>query len=167
MQDDLDRLIDGALSGYSNVEPLAGLEDRVLNRVRADASRRRRRIWILGVLAAPALVALVLAIPWRRTPAPMAVTPPPRAEVQAAAPAIVAPLPAPVPKVARLHKAERTPARRVLPKRDVFPTPTPLTREERLLLQLAASCPDALVMRPMEQIEIKPIEIAPLNIGGE
>jgi hypothetical protein len=70
MQDDLDRLIDGALSGYSNVEPLAGLEDRVLNRVRVEASRRRRRIWILGVLAAPALVALVLAIPWRRTPDP-------------------------------------------------------------------------------------------------
>ena len=57
MEDDLDKLIDGALSAYSAAEPLAGLEQRVLGRVRAaQASRRRRWRWALAAATVAALV---------------------------------------------------------------------------------------------------------------
>src|SRR5436305_2365987 len=57
MQDDLDRLIDCGLAGYSSAEPLVGLEQRVLRRVR---SVRRRRRW--GLVLIPAAAVLVLAV---------------------------------------------------------------------------------------------------------
>ena len=37
--DDLDRTLDAALANYAAVEPRAGLEDRILVRVRAEALR--------------------------------------------------------------------------------------------------------------------------------
>src|SRR5207249_4402312 len=57
-RDELDRIVDRGLTGYSNCEPLAGLEDRILNRVRlADAGRGHSRLWPWA-LVVPALAAL-------------------------------------------------------------------------------------------------------------
>jgi hypothetical protein len=167
MEDDLDRLIDGALSDYSSAEPLAGLEERVLNRVRAaEAARRRRWLW---ALAAPALAAILIAILARPQPAPVARVAPPPARVETAAPSLP-PLtpPAVVRQVASrpAAKIQRPPSPRALPKKDLFPTPSPLTSEERLLMAMAESHPHELLIRPVEEIEIKPIQIAPLRIDG-
>src|SRR5436305_7129563 len=72
MQDDLDRLIDCGLAGYSSAEPLVGLEQRVLRRVRAV---RRRRWW--GLVLIPAAAVLVLALlPARHIDVAMAPAPP-------------------------------------------------------------------------------------------
>src|SRR5690348_1041953 len=57
---DIDRLIDGALSAYSDREPMAGLERRILNRIRTAETRRRRSAWFLGFAFASTLFALVL-----------------------------------------------------------------------------------------------------------
>ena len=87
MQDDLDKLIDGALSVYSRAEPLAGLEDRVVNRVRlAEVSRRRRWHWALAVTV-PVLAAILIVVFARKPqPAPVARVAPPPVRVETAPP---------------------------------------------------------------------------------
>lgn len=159
MQDDLDRLIDRALARYSAAEPLAGLEQRVLDRVRlAESGRRRRWRWAL-VLAVPALAASLLVVLAPKPKPPIAV-----AKIEAPpAPVIVLPAP-PAPR--RVAKTRRAAPKPELPKRNLFPTLSPLTGEERLLVQLAQANPQLLLAKPVGEIEIKPIEIAPLKIDG-
>jgi hypothetical protein len=66
-QDELDNALDAALAKYAAVEPRAGLEDRILANLRADWSRVPDRAWwrwsVAGALAAIVVVALALA--WR------------------------------------------------------------------------------------------------------
>jgi hypothetical protein len=165
MRDDLDQIIDRALAGYSGAEPLAGLEQRVLNRVRAEERARKRRWrWALAI-SVPALAAILVAVLVREpepalvakfVPAPVRVSAPP----SPARPAVAvqkAPL--------RRPKPRQVPAR-VLPKKDMFPTVSPLSSQERLLVGMAESHPNELLTRPVEEIEIKPIQIAPLQIDG-
>jgi hypothetical protein len=172
MRDELDNLIDSTLSGYSTAEPLAGLEQRVLNRVRAaEASRRRRRFWTLAALAGPAFAALAILLlirPGAPPPAPVARVTAPAVRV---APESPAPPPAVSPEKPRPSVSGRAPVarpspQRELPKRNVFPTPAPVTPEERMLVELAVSHPQQLLIQPVEHIEIKPIEIAPLQADG-
>ena len=53
-----------------------------------------------------------------------------------------------------------------LPRREVFPTPTPLTSEERALLALVAKSPELAreLLTPTEPKPIEPIIIEPINI---
>ena len=60
-RDELDGLIDGALSEYSSADPMDGLEDRVLRRVQAAAAPRRSPWPYRLGFAVPALAALLLA----------------------------------------------------------------------------------------------------------
>jgi hypothetical protein len=151
MRDELDRWIDDGLAEYAAAEPLAGIEERVLQRVRS-AKRARRWWWMLVPVAA-----VVAALAMRTTP----VVPPPPvvASVFPPAPRVVAPAP-PVRRVVK-RTAPGGP-----PKRNVFPTISPLTAEERLLVQLARTYPEQLSAAPMDEIAIKPIEIAPLDINN-
>jgi hypothetical protein len=159
MHDELDRWIDGALSTYSSAEPLAGLEQRVLDRVGlAEAARRRRWRWTLA-LAIPAVAAAMFVV-LAPKPAPIALV----AVEAPPAPVVLPPEPAPVRRKA--PKPRRTASKPAPPKRNLFPTLSPLTDEERLLVQLARSSPELLLAKPADEIEIKPIEIAPLQIGG-
>ena len=89
----------------------------------------------------------------------------------APAPAVAeTPTPPTAVAAAQPREPRRAPRRqrsvRAAAKRKLFPTPAPLSDEERMLVDLAASHPDALLIRPLEQIEIKPIQIAPLQIDG-
>jgi hypothetical protein len=163
MQDDLDKVIDGALAAYSQAEPLAGLESRVLTRVRT-AKTARRRLW-RWALPVPVLAAILVAVLTRKPePVPVARIAPPPVTVES---------PALAPPAVPRHFAARPPARTPrpfvragLPKQEMFPTPSQLTKEERLLVELAQSHPYELTARPVEAIEIKPIQIAPLQIDG-
>lgn len=161
MADELDKLIDAALAGYSTAEPLEGLEGRIVRRVRAaEADRKRRPAW--GV-AIPAMAAAMLLV-WALRPPKPAV---PAAEVVKQPPARVEIAPAPkIVAVAPRVRQRTVRARKELPKRNVFPASAPLTTEERLLVQLARSHPEALAGQVSGEIEIKPIEIAPLQIDG-
>jgi len=146
-------MIDGALASYSTAEPLAGLEQRVLQRVRA--ARRRRRWW--GLLAAPVAAALVLALlPAKRVE--IAVAPTPRAEQEPIGVATVRERSPQAPR--RPHPIQSN------PKRESFPTFSPLTPEEQALVELARTKPQQLPPPPARELEIKPIEIAPLNPDG-
>ena len=70
--DAMDRALDEALAQYANVEPLAGIEQRILGRVRAEAAAPRLgfKRWALAAVAV-VVVAIGTAVLWKR-PAPPA-----------------------------------------------------------------------------------------------
>jgi hypothetical protein len=129
-----------------------------------DAQRRRRRWWLGISVAVPALACLlVAALLYLRRPelqhqdrASIASTP-------ASATAPETPLPA-KPEVARSETVHRRP--RPLPKLDQFPAPTPLTEQERLLVQFVSHAPPStqqLVAKAQKQSD-QPLHIADLSI---
>lgn len=166
MQDEqLDRMLDEALASYSSKGPRPGLEDRVLAHVRAEAGRRRIPRW---VFALPALAAAMVMIAIFSRPAPQ----PPPLPVPLVKQAFARAPETPAAKAARRATPVRA-AKRVLPKRQVFPTPVPLTNEERALLVFAQRYPEqarALFTPPpepkIEPIRIEEIRIEPLEMDG-
>ncbi len=174
-RDQLDRMLDDALAGYSGAEPLAGLEDRVLRRVRAsEATRRRPLPWAFALVAAAALVLLAIVM---RTPHSAAPKTAHNARVQI--PALVQPaVAAEKPRVASKHRrrriaALRAPSAEPLPKQEQFPAPAPLTAEEQALRSFVERHPAEaqqvfaqLQKRSNAPIQIEPIQIAPLQIDG-
>jgi hypothetical protein len=172
-RDELDRVIDGALSGYSSADPMDGLEDRVLRRVQAAAAARRSPWFYRLGFAVPALAALLLAgiALWMET-RKAAVSEPPSLTSQ---PQLSL---APAPRVAAPERGNKTgrgysaPARS-LPKEECFPAPTPMTNEERALVAWVGRAPleaaqafADLQKRSAEPIEIQPIQLPPLQSDG-
>jgi hypothetical protein len=169
-RDELDRLIDGGLASYADAEPLAGIEARVLNRVRVARNRRRWLAWGLGLAVAASVV--VGAVSWsgqktvsKKTPVALVTGLGPQAVSREMA-------------VANIHRAgtraKRANRPRALPKLEQFPTPTPSTVEERALVAFVQRNPQVarqvfadLQKRSEEPIDIQPIEIAPLQKDGE
>jgi len=156
----LDDWIDGALSGYSSTEPLAGLDDRVLRRIRA-AEAARTRSGVRLALAFPTLASLLVAsiVLWTTPPEQPLVLPAPRI---ASAPTLAhRTVFAPQYQVwgAAGHVQERKP-------------PPPITDQERDLLALLTRAPGALQAladlqkKSSEPLEIEPIQIQPLPSDG-
>ncbi len=164
-RDELDRLIDGALASYSTAEPLAGLEARVLNRVHVTQPRRRLLAWALAFAVAASVVVSGIVV---RTERHVVVPKPMTAKVTPAP----AP-PAPMKPVARVRRVARSRHPGVLPKLEQFPSPAPLTAQERALVALARQDPEELgKFAEMERqseapLEIQPIQIAPLQQDGD
>jgi hypothetical protein len=153
---ELDRRLDAALAEYANVEPPAGMEQRILARVREPGVSRRVHWWRWVAVAVPALACLLAVFVYRDQP-PVA-PPSPVALSVPQAPALVRPV------VKRAARPRPVP----LPKREVFPTPSPLSPQERALLQLVAQSPEKAreLLAPVEPKPIEPIVIEPLNNGG-
>ena len=166
--DELDKLLDGALSAYSGEEPRPGLEVRVMNRVRGER-HVHRFAWLTWAIAIPLLVcvlAITLLLRTKRDSTP---------RVPRAAPVIAKIIPAPpvrrtvIPASVYKSGRKRVP---LLPRREQFPTPTPLTDEERALLAVVAGAPsaqEALVDREkdtFEPLQIAEIQIQPLQHAG-
>lgn len=158
MKDDarseFNRRLDAALADYASVEPPAGLEQRILARARTSEARPRL-VWWRWAAAVPALACAVAVFVYRDAPR----IEPPRV-------ALTAP-PAPV-LSAPLTKRTSRPRPVRLPKLEVFPTPVPLSAEERALLMLVAQSPEKAseLLTPAEPEPIKPIEIEPISNGG-
>jgi hypothetical protein len=166
-RDTLDHMLDDALARYSGAEPLAGLEERVLHRVRAGEITRRRPVgWAVAFALAAALLLVAIITKTPRNPAPK-----PRDTARAEIPVIVE-----QPRIASQHRRSRVVARRApspLPKQEQFPGPAPLTAEERALRNFVERDPAQaqqvfaqLRKRTNDPIEIQPIQIAPLRING-
>ena len=130
-----DDLLREALSSYAGREPRPGIEERVLRRVRAPRLGRRSA-WALACLAAACVIVMIM-IPREET-------------LEILAPQIAATLPVVV-------KAE---AARAIERPDRFPSPAPLTREERTLLALA----DSPILAGSGTGEITPIKIDEITI---
>lgn len=154
-RDELDQLLDAALAAYSDREPSAGMEERIMR----SAVRPARRPWLWWLAAAvPVAACLLVLVTNRDTVEPAPVPPKPAPVIAAEAPKVETP----APRVAHARRARRPKADKPM----LFPAPSPLTAEERGLLQLAAMAPEALLAPTPSTIEIAPIEIPPLEIGG-
>jgi hypothetical protein len=170
--DELDRELDMALAKYAAVEPRAGLEDRVLANVRAERSRIPDRVWwrwsVAGALAAVVVVALTLA--WRSgRPSPPVVENYPAPTIPSAPkPATQMPSNGGVKQIlgSQAESRERATLRRPVirraqpeahasanPKLDQFPSPQPLSEQEKLLAKYIEQYPERAVLLARERTE--------------
>lgn len=161
MPDEIDRLLDEALSEYAAAPDRPGLEERVLARV--HQRNRGLRRWLFSASAAAAvLTAALIVLPLRVTEKPS-----PSIKVievvrkYTASPKVQQ---AVFPPKAVPHKRHIR-RRYVDPKRPEFPTPTPLTPPERALLEIAKFQPAQLeaLSRPMKPLDVSLIQIEPLD----
>lgn len=149
-RDSLDDLLDAALASYAG-EPRAGIEARVLSRVRAAGRRTRRTLssWA-ALLAAGCLTAGIVV--WRRhAPAPERVK---VVEIKKNPSVVVA------------RNAEPQKPMRKLRKHVEFPDRAPLTREERGLVAFVRSEPEEAqrMLGDMRPIEIEPLRVEKIEI---
>jgi hypothetical protein len=148
----LDNALDNALAQYSSEEPLAGLEQRVLNRVRAEGAAPRFGFGWVAAAGVAVMAGMVVAAVWWERPVP-----PPPPVGQASWPV-------------RQHvQTQATPAG-FRKKRGQARRPVPLSSEERALLALVARAPDQarealldLQRRSTEPIQVEAIRIEPLR----
>ena len=177
-----DEILDHALSEYRDVEPLSGLEDRVLRRLPLEPNSRSAfwRLARLGAFGTPAALLLLAIILITRSHQPQAPreqgsssTPAP-ATIQASAPPLknspVATGRRPEPQTSMRLKssdvqsfpATRSPAQ-------AFPIPVRMTNEEHALVAVAKAHPDVLLanVREDELITIAPVVIKPLASSTE
>jgi hypothetical protein len=156
-QDELDRVLDKALAKYAATEPRAGLEERVLAAVRAERARVPDRTWwrwsVMAALAAMVIVAVTLAWKSDRPPHPVVANHPATATPAAKAPATQAGSKGkanPVHFRERIRTAARRPRSGVVmagnPKLDQFPSPRPLSEQEKLLQSYVAEYPERAVL---------------------
>jgi hypothetical protein len=174
----LDSILDEALSTYRDAEPLAGIEGRVLHRLRMQPGQSRTTWWKWGSVAA--CVAMLAFAAWLGLRSHGSQTPVARQQTQASnvdirpetrppaeIPRKVTNLRARQPKngipaqVARTADLPVQVAHLDYNRRESPQLPAPLTVEERQFLALAQAHPDAL--RSISQ-EDQPIAIAPLTI---
>jgi hypothetical protein len=165
-RDNLDQLLDAALSTYADPGADSGLEARLLARmdaVRESGRQRRRFLWAAGALAAAACMVLLIA-PWRSAA--------PRIEARSERPEAVAAVKTSVPHPSRpatlrLHKAGAVlSAHNSPPKLEVFPKPAGLTGEEQALVHFALHSSEAQHENLVadEQRAEAPIDIAAIAI---
>ena len=154
-RDDLDRTIDAALARHAAAEPRSGLEERVLANLHS-AARPANRTWRKWGLAAAVAVMLLIAITfaWRsRTPShPAIANRPAPTEHRNAGPEIhvarrddraIPPRPRPAHKT---HAPGSSPVLAGAPKLDQFPSPHPLSQQEKVLTSYIAQFHDEAVM---------------------
>lgn len=147
----IDDMLDSLLANYSSAEPRPGLETRILANLREAEKKAPQGWWNFkwiwaGVVAGAIVMAMVLVSGRHRVapPTPVVVrTSPavPQPEIQPRAPIVRN-------ETAKIHR--RKPPAATLPQNAtlamsqrpaVFPTPTPLSEQEQLLLRYYASTP--------------------------
>ena len=159
----VDDLLEASLERYRGEEPRPGLEMRVLAGVRTRERAARRRTFGWAVAACAGIVAIiVLTLHFVRAPVrqptPLASLPPKESGAHRA------PLQPPQQQVRRVATRHSRP--------EQFPTPLPLTEQEKLLLAYVniATKPDLVAATsktdeaPITDLEIPRIRIAPLEI---
>jgi len=168
--EDIDVFLDTLLAKYFTGEPRPGLESRILAKLQSRSVRSRRAYWAAS-FAAVSLVAigvLSLWLPVRRSAEPV------RSDAAASMQkgAGLAATPSVLSRSRHVANARRT--KTIAPEiRQVqFPSPEPLSAEERLLIlyaqQLQAQNAPFTAMqlgRPVSKLEIKELKIPRLPVG--
>lgn len=174
----LDKILDQALNEYRDAGPLAGLEDRILRRLRLQPEDHPIRWWKWGMVAACAAILAFAAWHGLRGNGPEGPVAPPKTQASnvdvkpetklaAQTPRTVAKKNAPLPHTNVQAQVSRSAfAHMRVPRlddngRESAHLSVPLTGEERQLLALAQTHPDAL--RSISQQD-QPIAITPLTI---
>jgi hypothetical protein len=167
--DDLDRVLDAALAKYASVEPRPGLEQRVMaNLSTAERDTQTLVRWVWGVAAALAIVLVVAGIAWRsgRTSRPDIARHPPGIVSKHAPQESLAKTSEAMPavrnrRVRRVIRRERNAPQTMktlitsAPKSEQFPSPQPLSEQEKLLASYVERFPEhaVLVARAQAQLE--------------
>jgi hypothetical protein len=157
----LDEMLDAMLSAYSSVEPRPGLETRIVAGVKEQAAKSTARwgfrwTWAFAALATAALaVAVYVSRIQTHRAEPQLATRPQQPENSAPVWSIRSSSP---PKVTASHPSTRrhtTPTARstrpsadqvIAIKQDVFPSPSPLSEQEKLLFRYLAHTPRAEII---------------------
>jgi len=182
----VDELLDSALARYRSAEPRPGLEERVLGCLRAEPQPRPRFGWAWWLSAGVAVLGTVLlAVLLRRTVHITPGSPAPSSAVEARKmnsppSALKAAFVEPIAKShptrrASAHLTRQLRSQRVgeEPHKDVFPSPAPLSEQEKLLLHYVRESPAPALMAlqratdALEEIQIKPLEIPSLDFESE
>ena len=146
---DLDNLLDSLLASYSDAQPRPGLETRIMAQLRTETARKKSNRWSLSWMwtgAAATILALAVVLMIYREPV---VAPPPPLVLPAdwsllnnsgsafARPShITVATRRPIKEQRREKMAVAADTRP-----DVFPTPAPLSDQEKLLLRYLARTP--------------------------
>jgi|SRR5271166_2288811 len=186
-QVELEGMLDAALAKYAAIEPRAGLEDRVLANLRAEQARVPNRAWWRwSVAGALAVVIIGLGLAWRsgKPSQPFAANhPSPPAESPAEVPTSRAS------KFAgNANGGTRATSKNVAtqlaghrrhavagsnpPKLDQFPSPQPLSEQEKRLQSYVAKYPEhaVLVARALTNAlspdQLKGMQAFPIHTGA-
>jgi hypothetical protein len=164
--DELDRALDAALAKYVAVVPRAGLEERVLANLRIEQSREATHGWWRWTLAAAlaTVVVVAVALSWRSARPtqpvianhPQTTTQGPREPERRAVNHDGNTVPSPRRGTIRrtvIHASRSSAAEN--PKLDQFPSPQPLSEQERALARYARDFPQeaGLIARMQEESE--------------
>jgi hypothetical protein len=175
--DEFDKILDEALIEYRGAEPLSGLEDRVLRRL--QDRRRNRGAWLTWSLATALAIALFAVIAWflPKKHGPEQAEQPSSTQwtsasmpenIAAEPPKHIGDLPRKVHRerhsVVTVNSNPIAAVRTGSVIREQFPSPAPLSSDERVFLRLARTDPQVLQTLPQRdaEIAIAPIEIKPL-----
>jgi hypothetical protein len=153
-QDELDTILDAALAKYAAADPRTGLEDRVLAHLRAERTRTPApawRRWSVAAALAVVVVAVALALrPGKVTTHPAVGTQAPnQPATQAASNRGGSDSLPPEPTAVRKRTTPRTHPPILIaaqPKLDQFPSPQPLSDQERILAIYVAQYPEQAVL---------------------
>lgn len=160
--DELDSMLDAALAKYAAAEPRSGLEDRVLANLRAERARVPDRAWwrwsVSGALAA---VIVVAVLAWRSSktshpvvenrPSATTQSTPTSAQVSSNPEKQIRKDPDRSPRfvAARRASMHRSQPKVVIagnPKLDQFPSPQPLSEQEKILASYVEKYPEQAVL---------------------
>ena len=154
--DALDRELDAALAQYGAVEPRAGLEQRVLTNLQAEREKIASRAWwrwpVTVILAAAVTIAVGVSLTWRSAQTSPVVSVD-RRPTRAPSGGQNGPLlagdvrnPPPVISSARRNQTNRARRRRPTvaagPKLEQFPSPQPMSEQEKILARYVAQYPE-------------------------
>lgn len=154
--DAFDRELDGALAQHATVEPRAGLEQRVLTNLQAEREKIASRSWwrwpLTVALAAAVMIAVGVSLMWRSaktSPAVSVVRPPTSVESGGQDGPILAGEvrnPPPLISSARRNQTNRDRRRQPTvaagPKLEQFPSPQPMSEQEKILASYIAQYPE-------------------------
>lgn len=154
--DALDRELEAALAQYATVEPRAGLEQRVLTNLQAEREKIASRSWwrwpLTLALAAAVTIAVGVSLTWRSaktSPVVSVVRPPTSVQSGGQVGPILAGEvrnPPPLISSARRHETNRDRRRQPTvaagPKLEQFPSPQPMSEQEKILASYVAQYPE-------------------------
>jgi hypothetical protein len=166
MDDKLERILEEGIAGYANSEPLAGMEERILARIRiADRPPSRLTGWRMAFGVGLAGIVVLLLLPRHQEQQH-------RLRIVNSEVPRMHSVPTETVRVSMPQRRHSSRVVKTLPKLRVFPTPSPLTAEERRLMALVRHDPEGTaeafdsLRKRNEPIEIAPLVIQPLETGG-
>jgi hypothetical protein len=154
--DALDRELDAALAQYGAVEPRAGLEQRVLTNLQAEREKMAARTWwrwpATVALAAAVTIVVGASLVWRSAKTPPLVSadhPPTRVQSGGQDGPVLAedvrnlpPLNSSAWRKQTNRDRRRQPAVAAGPKLEQFPSPQPMSEQEKILASYVAQYPE-------------------------